>query len=248
MRIALSLYHSLLLFDDQGQGIWSSLIPLSQRSLSLCLRTQAKRTAQKDINTGTSKAGSPIFCGTSQKDFRSAEIYVLFYSHVSSSDLNTPADNVKCQMCQKQKSCEVLTSNKCKHSDRMFTGIITQIQKHKNCTKQKYVFTSNKCRLCCCYAYSVSHTDWSHEPPSFLLIAYLTCLTRRNIMVFRRHHRCVQIFLRQLKLSSILAKTVQIHEIRIHFWLISWVQLKVCPNRVYTSQVINMKMVCTHIS
>ena len=35
-------------------------------------------------------------------------------------------------------------------------------------------------------------------------------------MVFRRHHQCVQIFLRQLQLSSTLAKTVQMHEIRIH--------------------------------
>ena len=111
---------------------------------------------------------------------------------------------------------------KCSHQTSANTLIVCLLalshkyKKHKNCTKQKYVFTSNKCRLCCCYAYSVSHTDWSHEPPSFLLIAYLTCLTRRNIMVFRRHHRCVQIFLRQLKLSSTLAKTVQMHEIRIH--------------------------------
>ena len=35
-------------------------------------------------------------------------------------------------------------------------------------------------------------------------------------MVFRRYHRCVQLFLRRLKLSSTLAKTVQMHEIRIH--------------------------------
>ena len=176
MRIALSLYHSLLLFDDQGQGIWSSLNPLSQRSLSLCLRTQAKRTAQKDINTGTSKAGSPIFCGTSQKDFRSAEIYVLFYSHVSSSDLNTPADNVKCQMCQKQKSCEVLTSSKCKHSDRMFTGIITQIQKTKKLHKTKicvYIKQVPALLLLCVLCFSHRLVTWA----SFLPIAYLRCVT-----------------------------------------------------------------------
>ena len=167
MRTALSLYHSLLLFEDQGQGIWSSLISLSHRRLSLCLRTQAKRTAQKDINTGTSKAGSPIFCGTSQKDFRSAEIYELsLFTCQFQWTLQQTLSNVRCV-----KNRNLV---KCSHQASANTLIVCLLalshkyKKHKNCTKQKYVFTSNKCRLCCCYAYSVSHTDWSHEPPSFL--------------------------------------------------------------------------------
>ena len=52
------------------------------------------------------------------------------YSHVSSSDLNTTADNVKCQMCQKQKNLM-----KCSHQTSANTLIVCVLalsHKYKN--------------------------------------------------------------------------------------------------------------------
>ena len=176
MRIALSLYHSLLLFDDQGQGIWSSLIPLSLRSLSLCLRTQAKRTAQKDINTGTSKAGSPIFCGTFQKGFRSAEIYELsiFTCQFQWSEHSSR----HCQMSDVSKT-EILWSAHIKQVQTLWLYVSWHY--HTNTKTQKL----HKTKLCVsikqapallllgvlCFSHGL--VTWA----SFLLIAYLRCVT-----------------------------------------------------------------------